>query len=175
MCFMNQKERSSFVRAQMTSALIEMLKEKSLEDISVRDLTDKAGVGRVSFYRNFENKEDILRQESDQLIREWGAAFEQEPAAAFENMFLNLFNFLRKYQDFYQVLYKAGLSRILMETIVSTIRPEDERSNAGAYIKSFWAYGIFGWVNEWINRGMPESGDEMDAMLKAMQPGVSNP
>ncbi len=79
------------------------------------------------------------------------------------------------YQDFYQVLYKAGLSRILMETIVSTIRPEDELSNAGAYIKSFWAYGIFGWVNEWICRGMPESGDEMDAMLKAMQPGVSNP
>ena len=170
---MNQKERSSYVREQMTKALIELLKEKQIDDISIRDLTSKAEVGRVSFYRNFTCKEDILRQESDRLLREWGAAFEKEPAAAFENMFLNLFNFIQKNRDFYQILYKAGLSRILMETIVSTIILDENQGNVIAYMKSFWAYGIFGWIHEWISRGMQESGDEMDAMLKAMQPNAS--
>jgi hypothetical protein len=33
--------------------------------------------------------------------------------------------------------------------------------NLEAYMKSFWAYGIYGWLLEWIRRGMPESGKEL--------------
>ena len=166
---MNQQERSSYVKAQMTKSLLELLHERPIEDITVRDLTNRAGVGRVSFYRHFESKEDILRQESDRLIKEWGAAFEQSPGAGLDTLFPNLFNFLQKNQSFYQALYQAGLSSILMDTIVGTIQHEAEETNAEAYFKSFLAYGIFGWVNEWIRRGMQESGDEMDAQFKAMK------
>ena len=59
-----------------------------------------------------------------------------------------------------------------METIVKMVNPVEEPNNTAAYIKSFWAYGIFGWVNEWISRGMPESGDQMNEMLMAMQQGT---
>ena len=93
---MNQQERSSYVKAQMTSALLELLRVQPIEEVSVRELTNRPGVGRVSFYRHFESKEDILRQESDCLIKEWGAAFEQSPGAGLDTLFPNLFNFLLK-------------------------------------------------------------------------------
>lgn len=37
------------------------MKKKPIEDISVCELTDFCGVGRVSFYRNFKDKDEVLR------------------------------------------------------------------------------------------------------------------
>ena len=40
-----------------------------------------------------------------------------------------------------------------------------EMQNLEAYMKSFWAYGIYGWMLEWIKRGMQESGKELSALF----------
>ena len=37
--------------------------------------------------------------------------------------------------------------------------------NLEAYMKSFWAYGIYGWLLEWIKRGMQESGKELETLF----------
>ena len=34
-------------------------------------------------------------------------------------------------------------------------------------MKSFWAYGIYGWMIEWIRRGMQESGNELLTLFTA--------
>ena len=67
----------------------------------------------------------------------------------------------RDHREFYTTLYNAGLSSIMMETILSTIKITPDMQNLEAYMKSFWAYGIYGWLLEWIKRGMPESGNEL--------------
>lgn len=41
---------------------------KAIEDISISELCDNAGIGRASFYRNFHSKEDILRAYINQLF-----------------------------------------------------------------------------------------------------------
>jgi len=38
-----------------------------------------------------------------------------------------------------------------------------------AYVATYAFYGICGWIEEWVNRGMPESEKEMMALLEAMQ------
>ena len=37
--------------------------------------------------------------------------------------------------------------------------------NLEAYMKSFGAYGIYGWMLEWIKRGMQESGKELSTLF----------
>ena len=76
---MNNEQKNTYVKRQITDALLSLLKEKPLSDISVSELTDKAGIGRVSFYRNYQSKEDILREESDRLIKELGVLYESNP------------------------------------------------------------------------------------------------
>ena len=49
------------VKDIITKSFIELLKEKRIDDISINALADYAKVGRVSFYRNFADKDDILR------------------------------------------------------------------------------------------------------------------
>ena len=158
---MNNEQKNTYVKKQITAALLDLLKEKPLSDISISELTNKAEIGRVSFYRNYQNKEDILKEESDRLIKEWGMLYKSNPESAPETLFPSLFDFYRDHRDFYTTLYNAGMSSIMMETIIGTIQITPEMQNLEAYMKSFWAYGIYGWMLEWIKRGMKESGKEL--------------
>ena len=65
---MNNTEKNTYVKQQITNAFLQMLEKHNIKDVSVSDLCDKAGVGRASFYRYYESKEDVIRQYSDYLI-----------------------------------------------------------------------------------------------------------
>ena len=54
------KKRELSVAQYITNSLFELMKEKTYNDISITEITDKAEVNRVSFYRNFTSKEDII-------------------------------------------------------------------------------------------------------------------
>ena len=162
---MNNEQKNTYVKKQILTALLDLLKEKPLSDISVSELTSKAEIGRVSFYRNYQNKEDILKEESNRLIKEWGRLYESNPESTPESLFPSLFDFYRDHREFYTILYNAGMSSIMMETIISTIQIMPEMPNLEAYMKSFWAYGIYGWMLEWIKRGMQEGGKELKILF----------
>ena len=164
----NNHQKKTYVKKQITLALLELLKEKAIDEISISELTKKAQVGRVSLYRNYQTKEDILKEESDRLIKEWGKLYESNPDSSPQTLFPSLFDFYKQHKDFYTILYHAGMSTIIQETIIRTIQITPEMENIEAYIKSFWAYGIYGWLIEWMKRGMPESGDELYQLFKNM-------
>ena len=45
---------------KITNALLELMDEQDYDSISITDITNKAGLSRVTYYRHFESKEDIL-------------------------------------------------------------------------------------------------------------------
>lgn len=50
---MNFEQENILVKNFITEALIKLLKNKTLDKITITEITNKAGVGRASFYRNF--------------------------------------------------------------------------------------------------------------------------
>ncbi len=162
---MNNEQKNTYVKRQITLALLKLLKEKPITEISISELTQKAQIGRVSFYRNYQTKEDVLKEESNRLIKEWGKLYEANPESSSETLFPSLFDFYREHKEFYTILYQAGMTSIMQETILNTIQITSEMENLEAYMKSFWAYGIYGWLIEWMKRGMPESGNELSRLF----------
>lgn len=61
------RQENYSVKQEMEKALLRLLSQKSLTDISVTDLVREAKVARVSFYRNFSSIADILETLSDQV------------------------------------------------------------------------------------------------------------
>lgn len=55
------------VKKQITEALFSLLQEKPFSEITVTDIVKKANVARASYYRNFENKEQIIEAAMDDL------------------------------------------------------------------------------------------------------------
>ena len=67
----SNEARNAYVKEHITTAILELLREKPIGEISVSELCELAGIGRASFYRNFESKEDIIREYVRQLFQEW--------------------------------------------------------------------------------------------------------
>lgn len=162
---MNNQEKNTYVREQLTRALLYLLQTKKLDDISVSELTQQAQVSRASFYRNYQSLSDILFQYDKFLINEWATRFENDPSSSFSIVFGSLFQYYKDNADFYFLLYKNGLTETILETIKARFDINDTLENKDAYTKSFWAYGIYGWVMEWMKRGMVEEFPDINAMF----------
>lgn len=160
MYHMNKKqEANAFVKECITTALIQKMKTKHIDEITITDLISKAGVSRNSFYRNFDSKRDILEKHLLILIQEWGKEFESSgDIHAFSETLLKHYY---KHKDFYLLLYRQGLSDMIYETLRASCKLNEAPSNLGRYGKSMFAGMLFGWLDEWMRQGMPESPEEL--------------
>ena len=55
------------VKNQITEGLFSLLRKKSFSEITVTDIVKEANVARASYYRNFQNKEEIIEAAMDSL------------------------------------------------------------------------------------------------------------
>lgn len=155
----------NYVKQQITNTLIKELEEKNINEISIRDLCNDAGVGRASFYRHFNSKEEVLEVHAYKLICEWSDTIERDTNAKPSEVFESLFQHLVDHASFYKLLYKMNMADMILKTIKKKIQLNDSLSNFDAYGKSFFAYGLYGWINEWVQRGMDESPEQLNEMM----------
>lgn len=165
----NNQEKNSYVRSQILNTLLEMMREQDFKAIAISSLTERACVGRASFYRNFTSKEDVLRQEAVRLAGEWKRGYEGQEHAEPSEVLVSLLDFYQEHSEFYLALYRAGLSEMILSILLEQAELSPELPNAEAYLRSSIAYLIFGWIVEWMKRGMQESGTELARMIADAQ------
>lgn len=163
---MKNSEKNTYVKKQIAEATIRLLKEENLRDISVSTICDDAQVSRNSFYRNYVEKEDVLRDYISMRFKEWTAEYDQQAYHSDDDLMVYLFKHLNTYQNFYRTLHERKLLYLLKDELRAIIGPKPEYPNIGAYTAAFIFSGIFGWIEEWIMRGMQESSEAMAELLK---------
>lgn len=166
---MNNQDRNNFVKREITSTLIKMMSEVPFDKITISDLVAKAQVGRASFYRNFIDKQDVLQQESNRLMVEWGGKFRFDETDKSSSTLISFLDFLKKHQRFYITLFSTGHDDIIQKAILQQFSISEDSPNVIAYIASSFGYMTYGWVYEWIKRGMQESGTELARMFEEAQ------
>lgn len=163
---MSNEGRNAYVIEHLTDALLELLGDKQMSDISVSELCGTAGVGRASFYRNFEEKEDILRLYINGLFSELTPENGQNENKPLSDFIRSLFSHLERHMDFYGLLNERRLVYLLKDVIIGICGPKPEDSKAEAYAKAFVSYALYGWMEVWFQRGMTESSEEMAGLFK---------
>lgn len=163
---MSNEGRNLYVVTHITDALFDLMEQKPLSDISIGELCDKAGVGRASFYRNFKVKEDVIARELKRRLDAWWLSAITKPDFDFTQA---LFEYFYEERDTYMLLYRQGLSHLNLQSIKDACGPKPEQTNITAYQSAFFAYGLYGWIEEWFGRGMKESPKEMSALLAKAQ------
>lgn len=147
----------NFVAQRITEALVDLLDTQPLEAVTISALCTHAQVGRASFYRHFDSKEQVLTQAATRLIQQWAHQLENDPSAHPAMVFESLFQHFYDYQPFYSVLYRQGMASTVLETIKLKLDLTDDLPNDAAYPKAFFAHGLFGFIDEWFRRGAKES------------------
>ena len=98
---MSNEGRNLYVVQHITAAILDLMQEQDLSDLTISQICEQAGVGRASFYRNFSSKEDVLRQEANRLTAAWKAEYEAQDHAAFNEVLISLLDFYKLHTPFF--------------------------------------------------------------------------
>ncbi len=164
---MGNEKRNLYSRQQLTKALLKLLKKKELADITVSELCEEAGVGRVTFYRNYPDMKDIVRQFLLEDNREWTETILTDDVP-FNEKFRRIFRHFEDNRKVYEILNRRGLTDLLQDVITSAWKLKLDGSLAEAYSSAYLMYLVYGFIEVWFRRGMIDSSEEMAVLLSAV-------
>lgn len=157
-----EKLELTYVQVKITQALLNLMKKYPFQEITVTQVVQEAEVGRASFYRNYKSNEDVIRFYMAILIKNWGKDFEAKGNPDWAGSLLRHYY---EHRDFYVLLYRCGLSHYMLSTIRETVGVDVEEQNITAYGKAWFAGALFGWIEEWIRRGMQETPEQLQILM----------
>lgn len=163
---MSNEGRNTYVVEHITNAILDLLKEKPMADISISELCDKAGVGRVSFYRNYESKEDIIKSKISYIFHDWLNSCERINNIPLSQKLKDLFGHFESHYDFYKLLSDRRLTYLLKDIFMEDYGPKPEDEMFAAYTKAYFASVIYGWIDVWFMRGMRDSAEEIAGLFQ---------
>ena len=65
---LQQDRRTQRTQQTLFDALIDLLKVKHYDAISVKDIIEKANVGRSTFYAHYQTKDDLLKSGFERVL-----------------------------------------------------------------------------------------------------------
>ncbi|MDO4467181.1 MAG: TetR-like C-terminal domain-containing protein [Bacillota bacterium] len=162
-------------------AFKELLLEKSLDKITINDITEKCEMNRQTFYYHFhdilELTEWICEQDAERAIKE------NRTYDTWQEGFLSIFKMIKRDKAFivniyhnvpkdylYRYLYKVTyqlLYDVLEEKAEGLIVREEDK----AFIANFYKYGFVGLVSEWIDGGMKDDPEIIIGRLNSLIQG----
>lgn len=142
----------------ITEALLQLMNKKKYENITITDIANKAGVTRITFYRNFKDKDDIIKQHLQNLYKEY--QWDNKLDSTYQ-----LFDFFIKNKKVIDLLYKSNLQYYLVDNLLVHFEYKKDDPNVIAYSKVMVAYLVFGLCDEWYKRGMIESPEEIISLI----------
>lgn len=163
---MSNEGRNQYVVEHITEALLHLMQTQPVGDISISQIVAEAGVGRASFYRNFNSREDVLARHLKSLLDNWWfEAIRQPDFNLVEAIFTHYWNS----RELCILLYRQGLSHLNLQSIQAACGPKPEQENIVAYTTAYLSYGLYGWIEEWFKRGMQETPQEMATLWTEAQ------
>lgn len=185
---MNRSESKYFNTAVlMDEALVFLLGKKDFEYITVKEICEKAGVNRSTFYLHYETVGDLLTECMDYINDKFVKSFGSNENfvstindTSLDNLILVRTEFLRPYLNFikenkavFSAAYKNpsgmqsdrrfdSLSKYVLRPIMTRFSiPENEQP----YWISFFIHGCSAVIMEWIARDFKESVEDIESIL----------
>lgn len=164
----------------LAKTLIVMLQTSSVDKISVKQLTNKCGLSRQTFYNHFQDIYELVEWIYQNAIEK--LIFNNKNCKTWQQGFIRLLNFTRDNKTFVQNTYKDSthdiLKKYMYKIINSLVLAEVERQSVGISVeqryKNFFAhfYSV-AFLNidlEWVKTGMIEEPTDMveqiDVLIK---------
>lgn len=164
-----RKEANKRVKESISTALLHLLNEKSISQISISEIITKAGVARVSFYRNYSSKEDVITTLIDDVLENFRETIQPD-----ENNFYTYENVYKSFEYFSQYapqvldLHRFGYGSILLEMLNHF---HEEVAGTMTY-KSIERYQLYIYIGSlyntamvWLQNGQKETINEISDMF----------
>ena len=166
----------------LTQALTQLLQEKQINEITVKELTDLADMNRGTFYLYYKDMFDMLEKIEDgmfEALDEIVSLHEHSDVSQqTKPILLDLFRFIEDNQEMCRVLLSPHGDMNFLHRLNEVVREKclkawpDIRKEKGEadfdYHYSFVVFGCAGIIRAWVNRNCPESAEKMAEMAYGM-------
>lgn len=173
----NQSKNLQVTQSQQLIAkgLMDLMREYPFEEITITQICQQAQVARLTFYRNFDAKIDILEYYIDAIFYEYFTKYysstvdiRQEITSSFDFLLIHrYFLVLLPKNDLLHLLYKAFrkyMSQFIrLHQIVDKTRLPDIDHE---YVLEYVSASICATISLWIRNGFKEKPESLASLVK---------
>ena len=142
--------------------MIRLMREKPFEKISIQEIAKKSGVGRATWFRNYNGKNEAV---TFKLIVLWNRWSDEHNITVRDRFTLknskDFFEFNFEIRCIVQTIYSANMQSAVYDAFYQVMMPQYGANAEECYKARFYSYGLFGLLDEWVKRGFKETPDEM--------------
>ena len=187
---MKKSESKYFNTAiRFDKALLSLLEEKPFDYITIKELCERAGVSRSTFYLHYQNTADLLQEATQYVLEQFLSYFPEKREMAGDTVRTTPLDELNFTTDSYllpylsyikenQKIFSAVLSHPstfrfpdlfqqlyihIFDPILDRFQyPEDERK----YVMMFYLNGLTAIVTQWLNDNCQKSTEEVSLIIR---------
>lgn len=169
-------------KAQLRSALTELLREKSPDQITVTELTAQADVNRGTFYCHYRDIGHMIQCLEEEVLLEFTSLMDSYTASELEKglrpILEDVFRFIQRNLDLVAPLVGVGRRTAFLERFKEVIQEKVSREWSGLYrfaggpqrdfYLSFLVGGVVGLLQSWLEGRRSESPEAMAALAESI-------
>lgn len=177
-------------RQQLRQALIDLILERGWDAVKIEDVTERANLGRATFYLHYHDKEalllDSIRQTVDELLAQVSAFSPPGPLldAAKAGEWLQraiglVFDHAAQNAALYRVILRGEgtaaitqrIQQMICQAVISYLeihRPARAVPLPSEVLANYFAGALLGLLTWWLENGMPYPASDMAAMFYRM-------
>ncbi|MEK8127982.1 TetR/AcrR family transcriptional regulator C-terminal domain-containing protein [Paenibacillus filicis] len=168
-------------------AFLALVDEKGFDQMTIRDITERAEINRATFYLHYRDKYDLQGRLVDSMLREFAAAFELPPAFGADDFikdtdtppasFIRQFEHIAAHAHFYKVMlgprgvpgFSGRMERIIRDSLARRSRiaqpHEDQAVMPRELVVRYVTSAHLGVVTHWLEEDMPYTAVYMATQL----------
>lgn len=161
-----QNASNLFVKECITTSLFDLLQKKSLNEISVTEIINHAGVSRMGFYRNFSSKEEVIEKYILDCFVTTIQAIEENRPLRFntKSILITTLKYFKKYSDYLKILLKQKLEHLMYNCYVKAFFTL-YNTKLNSALRDYWVHMFIGELFNleitWLRHDMKESPEQM--------------
>ncbi len=169
---MNQ--RIMLTKKLLKDSLIDMLHDQSIYHISIRELCEKAGINRSTFYKYYGNQFDLLEEMEKDLLEATEHFLSQQTDIKNAAVIEQILKYLESNIDFVRLLINSNVdptfanklfSLTPIQSMLKDVFKNRSEPDEYEYITNFLIHGAYQSVCMWLNKENRESSEWMAQFL----------
>lgn len=181
-------ERTRRTHERLGSAIVQLIQEKPIDEITVQEVLDRASVGRSTFYLHFKDKDDLLFTQLEQFLERMSMLLVKRREMSTrvvavtemfshvggpENPIYQALAHSGRLHDFFELAQGCFQRGIRMRLIQSGGCRKMSSGDLDAY-SSALAGGLLALFRWWLERGSQESPEKMDEIFHKTTPAQAH-
>lgn len=150
-------ESKRLTKESLETALLVLLKSKSLEHISIAELAKKAGVSRNAFYRHYQSKEELLYKLLKRTVLKIVKGLQRfDPLTQRQEAWYFLFYQVKQQKHLLHLAQQAQFEHWLVTIITRGLARYQRKHKRPLpdYHNAFWANAVVSVITKWLRDGM---------------------